>query len=75
MPEQIKLKANTKPCQCGKRMILRTTDQILLSYPGRMKEEWWCGGCGQTEQIGGAVTGITKESMDMLTWKAANQSN
>lgn len=40
----------TKPCECGKRMILRDSRLVILTHPAKVRSYWWCGQCGRTEQ-------------------------
>lgn len=39
----------TKQCACGKLMIKRSTGHILSTHPPQFPMQWWCGGCGKTE--------------------------
>lgn len=61
----------TKPCDCGKKMILVHTGEIHLTDPAQFPQEWWCGGCGKTEP-GPTCRGKTDDELRMEQWRAAN---
>jgi len=65
----MELTTETKPCECGKKMILRRLNHVLATYPPQYPQEWWCGGCGRTEN-GPTLRGMTKEEMDMKEWES-----
>ena len=39
----------TKPCECGKRMILTETELVYMSDPPQYPLRWQCFGCGSTD--------------------------
>ena len=61
----------TKVCPvCGKKMIKRYKDYVLMSYPPQYPWYWWCG-CGH-EEPGGVERGIAAEEMVMAAWREIN---
>lgn len=71
MLESAQSSTETKPCQCGKKMILISTGIVLTCYPPIYPRIWWCGGCGAKEE-GTPVRGETVEGKNMRLWKEAN---
>lgn len=57
--------------QCGKVMIKRYDDTIILVYPPVMSWVWWCA-CGHTE-AGGEERGLTTEEMYRQQWEDAHE--
>ncbi len=41
---------DTRPCGCGKKMILVSTGITLTSYPAQHPTLWKCYGCGAAEK-------------------------
>lgn len=39
----------TKPCECGMKMILRSNGPTILTLPPQSPTEWYCGGCGHVK--------------------------
>lgn len=64
------IQPETKPCECGKLMILRGTGHILTSYPPQYPQVWYCGGCDRTEK-GPTLQGRLPPSF-MDDWRQAN---
>lgn len=62
----------TKPCECGKRMILVETGLVLASIPERYVREWWCGGCGRKETAPPRVA-ENKDAVEYRRWESANR--
>lgn len=62
----------TKPCKCGKKMILISSGTILFTYPAQHPQEWFCDGCGHKEK-GPTLRGMTKDEIDRDAWEQTNQ--
>ncbi len=62
----------TKLCTCGKKMIKRYSNIVLMSYPPQTPWSWWCGGCEATER-GGVERGMTEEEMNKQQWENAQK--
>lgn len=62
---------DTKPCECGKKMILCYKGYVLDSYPVIDPWQWWCGGCDRVEDAP-SVRDRTQGQVDMDRWKAVN---
>ncbi|RLJ01290.1 MAG: hypothetical protein DRP11_04660 [Candidatus Aenigmatarchaeota archaeon] len=62
----------TKTCpQCGKQMIKRYENRVLLTNPPQYPWYWWCE-CGYTEK-GGADRGILMEDFYYQQWEEVNK--
>lgn len=61
----------TKKCKCGRIMILRGSNRVLLSDPPQYPQQWWCGGCGRVEE-GPIIRGTNFEESVMEEWRQAN---
>lgn len=60
----------TKPCGCGKKMILVALEGQLLTYPPQQSQAWWCYGCGAQES-GPTIRYETKKEANRKRWEAA----
>ena len=61
----------TKTCPaCGKNMIRRSKDLVLLTYPGKRVWYWWCA-CGHAEH-GGSESPRTEEEIARAEWERVN---
>jgi len=63
---------NTKPCTCGKIMILVPRSIANLSYPIQIQETWVCHGCGNTEE-GPVHRAETNEEIERRAWEQAQR--
>ena len=61
----------TKPCVCGKKMIKRYSNRVILTDPPKFPWYWWCGGCRREEE-GGIEVGKTDEQRNKEAWERAN---
>jgi hypothetical protein len=62
----------TKPCSCGKQMILEIdTTNALLSYPLQMHSNWVCYGCNTSEK-GPIVRQRSNEEINEARWREVN---
>ena len=61
----------TKPCECGKNMILRGTGRVLTTYPPQYPMDWFCAGCG-ARTVGPVIRGKTDEEVAIEDWERAN---
>ncbi len=83
--EVLGMKIQVIPCQCGKKMIRRTSlarpkpkvlasGHVIVKIAQRLDpvspEMWWCGGCGETESISEDSEGYS-ELIWLYIWKAA----
>lgn len=59
----------TKPCQCGKKMILIPTGIVLTAYPPQYPHIWWCK-CGN-EEFYGNISGATQGDVTEQMWELA----
>jgi len=63
----------TKECpKCGRRMIKRYEDSILLTHPPQAPWYWWCG-CGYREE-GGVDRAVTNDEWYKMIWREINKS-
>ncbi len=62
----------TKPCQCGKKMILRKTGMCLTTYPAQYPTYWFCAGCGTREE-GPTLRDKTDLEIETEAWEEANR--
>ena len=61
----------TKPCQCGKKMIKRARSTMLMSCPPKVQMEWWCGGCGAEEKA--EIVSVDQDEPALERWKRAQE--
>lgn len=64
----------TRPCECGKKMILRSVGAALLVYPVQQPQVWWCGGCGRIEEAP-PFRARTIEAAEMYHWEQAQDAS
>lgn len=57
-------------CECGKKMIKRSSNIVLTSYPPQYPWYWWCG-CGKTRE-GGVTRGTTEAEIAQRDWERKN---
>lgn len=62
----------TKPCGCGRKMILIDKPFALTTYPPQYPREWWCGGCGATAPAPNYVP-PTMHEINQGKWEEANR--
>lgn len=70
MTKDDQINNTAKKCQCGKNMIKRGTGIVLCSNPPQYPMQWWCGGCGHTEDAGGEL-GVNWEDVMQKKWEEA----
>ena len=70
MPE---IPNDTRPCTCGKLMILRWAGMVLTSYPAQYPTVWFCGECGDSE-AGPTIMDVSPHYDDFIRWAEANKS-
>lgn len=58
-------------CECGKLMIKRYENRVLMSNPPQYPWQWWCG-CGKTKE-GGIERGKTDGELALEKWKQVNK--
>lgn len=63
----------TKPCSCGKKMLLVDTGVCYPSYPAQYPQEWHCG-CGRREAAGIRMESTADERF-MELWEKANEGS
>ena len=64
----------TKTCpKCGKQMIRRYRDYVLLTYPVQRPWDWWCG-CGYSEE-GGIELDKTEDQIVREQWEIVNDAS
>jgi len=61
-----------KDCpKCGKKMVVKYSSVVLMTYPAQYPWDWWCG-CGYTEK-GGIEGDSTYESIAREEWERVNE--
>jgi len=64
----------TKPCVCGKLMILKEVQAVrILSSSRRYPCIWWCGGCGN-RLSSEPLRERPRPDTDMYAWEEANRA-
>lgn len=60
--------SRTKPCECGKQMILEPTGKALLVDPPMQQQNWRCFGCGAIKS-GPVLKSKTQEQLSRELWE------
>ena len=63
---------DTRPCPCGKKMILEFTGVCLTSLPIQYPTKWKCWGCLR-EDPGPTIVKRTADQLSMERWREANR--
>jgi hypothetical protein len=61
---------STRPCFCGKVMILENVGFVLPTHPPQVPTRWHCYGCHQTLK---GPTLVERNTSDEERWKLANR--
>lgn len=66
----------TKPCECGRVMILQQPDTVYLFDPPKYPLQWVCYGCGSVDTNAPVFVPYPRHNpTDLQRWRLANKES